>query len=380
MGAMSRRMSLSCNRINPSPQILRGPSSAKKKIKFASTDNGDTVFQNLQKQKTEPISICEFALQTRDDDEGESEHDDVPTSGQIISKPTKSFSFSDLESPSKPKRKYASFSISARSSPVLIKSSSTKQKASAIENKGLSAEPPTFSFSDLVSPSSSPLLKKIKSPSPTENDRLPVVGKEDNGHCCSYISCDTMLGLLDGTFDHDLFDYMVIVDCRYDYEYAGGHINGAINVSDKLLLDCLFNANVNLPNVDSQRICWIFHCEYSKHRGPMSSVYFRKLDRERNANAYPYVSYPHVYVLQGGYKAFWHAYKDKYHALANGLYARYGYISMWNDTFDILRFAYGQFRRIVWKKPKQKCKRKKMMIKKSKTDNDAQQQQHPTSS
>merc|ERR1712129_246815 len=29
--AMSRRMSLSCNRINPSPQILRGPSSAKKK-------------------------------------------------------------------------------------------------------------------------------------------------------------------------------------------------------------------------------------------------------------------------------------------------------------------------------------------------------------
>merc|ERR1711902_276855 len=91
-------------------------------------------------------------------------------------------------------------------------------------------------------------------------------------------------------------------------------------------------------------------------------------------------SYPHVYVLQGGYKAFWHAYKDKYHALANGLYARYGYISMWNDTFDTLRFAYGQFRRIVWKKPKQKCKRKKMMIKKSKTDNDAQQQQHPTSS
>merc|ERR1712129_319931 len=149
MGAMSRRMSLSCNRINPSPQILRGPSSAKKKIKFASTDNGDTVFQNLQKQKTEPISICEFALQTRDDDEGESEHDDVPTSGQIISKPTKSFSFSDLESPSKPKRKSASFSISARSSPVLIKSSSAKQKLSAMLTKSSSAEPPTFSFSDL---------------------------------------------------------------------------------------------------------------------------------------------------------------------------------------------------------------------------------------
>lgn len=189
---------------------------------------------------------------------------------------------------------------------------------------------------------------------------LPLVCKEDNG--CSYISCETMMKLLDGTlFDENseksFFDYFVIIDCRYDYEYLGGHINGAINVSDKLLIELLFKANMNLRNISSQRIGWIFHCEYSKHRGPQTCKYFRKLDREINEYRYPFISYPHTYVLHGGFKKFWFKYKDSYKTLKNRIFTPYGYVSMWNQLFDDKRFVYSQFRQQIWKKNKlsRKC-------------------------
>ena len=181
---------------------------------------------------------------------------------------------------------------------------------------------------------------------------LPLVCKEDNG--CSYISCQTLMELMRGNKKDFNLDYFVIIDCRYDYEYLGGHINGAINVSDKLLIQLLLKANMNLNNINSQKIGWIFHCEYSKHRGPQTCKYFRKLDRELNEHRYPYVSYPHVYVLQGGYKKFWYQYKDSYFALKNKIFSPFGYISMWNEVFDDKRFIYSQFRKNVWKKHKKK--------------------------
>eukprot|EP01084_Bolivina_argentea_P030823 57064_1 len=192
-----------------------------------------------------------------------------------------------------------------------------------------------------------------------EYEYLPKVTKEDNG--CRYISCETLMSILDGSKDYTkLFDYFVIIDCRYEYEYLGGHINGAINVSDKLLTELLFKSNMNIKNIQSQRIAWIFHCEYSKHRGPQTCKYFRKLDRQENEYRYPFVSYPHVYVLQGGYKKFWNIYKNKYMTLKNNIFEPYGYISMWNDLFDDKRFIYTQFRNI-WKKTKKKKQRAKML-------------------
>ena len=186
-----------------------------------------------------------------------------------------------------------------------------------------------------------------------ENDEieyLPLVCKEDNG--CSYISCQTMMKLLNGTIGHQSFDYFVIIDCRYDYEYLGGHINGAINVNDKLLIQLLFKANMNLRDIASERIGWIFHCEYSKHRGPQTCKYFRKLDREMNEYRYPLISYPHTYVLHGGFKKFWFTFKDSYKTLKNRIFSPYGYISMWNQLFDDKRFVYSQFRQQIWKKNK----------------------------
>eukprot|EP00484_Ammonia_sp_Unknown_P020717 CAMPEP_0197025362 /NCGR_PEP_ID=MMETSP1384-20130603/5729_1 /TAXON_ID=29189 /ORGANISM="Ammonia sp." /LENGTH=594 /DNA_ID=CAMNT_0042453889 /DNA_START=81 /DNA_END=1865 /DNA_ORIENTATION=+ len=186
-----------------------------------------------------------------------------------------------------------------------------------------------------------------------EVEYLPLECKEDNG--CSYISSETLMQILTGCFAKPhLFDYFVIIDCRYDYEYLGGHIRGAINVSDQVLMEMLFKANMNLREVRSQRIAWIFHCEYSKHRGPQTCKYFRKLDREMNEHRYPHISYPHVYVLQGGYKKFWNRYKDSYWTLKHRIFEPFGYVSMWNEVFDDRRFIFSQFRTNVWKKDKKK--------------------------
>lgn len=39
-----------------------------------------------------------------------------------------------------------------------------------------------------------------------------------------------MDALLNGKFDHKIASYRVI-DCRFDYEYEGGHIKGAVNIN-----------------------------------------------------------------------------------------------------------------------------------------------------
>lgn len=38
----------------------------------------------------------------------------------------------------------------------------------------------------------------------------------------------------------------IIVDCRFDYEYRGGHISGAINISDPQELDELMLRHMDL--------------------------------------------------------------------------------------------------------------------------------------
>lgn len=80
------------------------------------------------------------------------------------------------------------------------------------------------------------------------------------------ISDATLVDVLDGTYDH-LYDEKVIVDCRFEYEYTGGHIDGAVNYCDKDLLgQRLFSPEV--ANTTSKTLV-ILHCEYSAHRAPL---------------------------------------------------------------------------------------------------------------
>ncbi|KAH8310851.1 hypothetical protein KR044_003227 [Drosophila immigrans] len=125
------------------------------------------------------------------------------------------------------------------------------------------------------------------------------------------ISSQTVARLLNGDFDQQVASYRII-DCRYPYEFEGGHIRGAKNLytHDQILEEFLSAQQTELQqqqNADAgnKRNIIIFHCEFSSERGPKMSRFLRNLDRERNTNAYPALHYPEIYLLHNGYKEFY---------------------------------------------------------------------------
>ncbi|MCJ1445339.1 MAG: cell division cycle- protein [Stictis urceolatum] len=126
-----------------------------------------------------------------------------------------------------------------------------------------------------------------------DNDSIPRISKE------------TMIEVLDGKFG-DRFDHSMVVDCRFEYEYKGGHIDGAMNFNDKEEL-----AHKLFQQTSPNKTLLIFHCEYSEFRAPMAAAYIRCQDRNANTHQYPKLTYPEVYILSGGYSSFFNDYKSR---------------------------------------------------------------------
>lgn len=80
------------------------------------------------------------------------------------------------------------------------------------------------------------------------------------------ITKDTMVDILNGKYGQ-VYERSIIVDCRFEYEYEGGHIEGAINVNSK---EELATQLLDISPID--RALLIFHCEYSAHRAPLLYV------------------------------------------------------------------------------------------------------------
>jgi rhodanese-related sulfurtransferase len=78
-----------------------------------------------------------------------------------------------------------------------------------------------------------------------------------------------LISLIDGEY-RDTIDSFIIVDCRYSFEYAGGHIDGAENVSCPKILEERFFSN---PTKTPKSVV-IFHCEYSLQRAPRMYLIF----------------------------------------------------------------------------------------------------------
>uniref|UniRef100_A0A8C5KMM0 M-phase inducer phosphatase n=1 Tax=Jaculus jaculus TaxID=51337 RepID=A0A8C5KMM0_JACJA len=116
-----------------------------------------------------------------------------------------------------------------------------------------------------------------------------------------YISPETMVALLMGKFSN-IVEKFVIVDCRYPYEYEGGHIKTAVNLPlERDAETFLLQTPITTCSLD-KRIILIFHCEFSSERGPRMCRFIR--ERDRAANDYPSLYYPEMYILKGGYKEF----------------------------------------------------------------------------
>ncbi len=81
------------------------------------------------------------------------------------------------------------------------------------------------------------------------------------------ISPDTLTNVLKGEFQETI-GRLLIVDCRYPYEYNGGHIEGAVNcfTKDEIMKTLLESPLESLDK--NKRTVVIFHCEFSSERGP----------------------------------------------------------------------------------------------------------------
>ncbi|KAF3429756.1 hypothetical protein E2986_01939 [Frieseomelitta varia] len=127
------------------------------------------------------------------------------------------------------------------------------------------------------------------------------------------ISVDTLASLIRGEFN-DKINSFKIVDCRYPYEFDAGHIQNALNLYSKDLIEqILLNPLTNTPEIQpdtNKRNILVFHCEFSWERGPNLSRFLRSLDRERNKERYPALYYPEVYLLHGGYEQFYKKQKE----------------------------------------------------------------------
>lgn len=127
---------------------------------------------------------------------------------------------------------------------------------------------------------------------------LPHFFPQEQNDSIPRISRSTFLEILDGKYNQH-YSHKLIIDCRFEYEYDGGHVDGAINYNDKeLLASHLFQSPLE------GRTLLLFHCEYSVHRAPLMARHIRSQDRSVNAECYPKLTYPEVYILEGGYSGF----------------------------------------------------------------------------
>ncbi|NXQ71574.1 MPIP1 phosphatase, partial [Quiscalus mexicanus] len=115
-----------------------------------------------------------------------------------------------------------------------------------------------------------------------------------------YIDSEMIVSVLTGKFE-SFIKQCLIIDCRYPYEYEGGHIKGAINLHMEEEVQNFLLKKPIQPSED-KRVIVVFHCEFSSERGPRMCRFVREQDRL--SNEYPNLHYPELYVLKGGYKDF----------------------------------------------------------------------------
>lgn len=135
------------------------------------------------------------------------------------------------------------------------------------------------------------------------------------------IDAATLANLIDGGF-RETVESFTIIDCRYPYEYNGGHIMNSVNIHTGPDLIKLFfdknrqhettpdpsQENTDEPEPSQKRHIIIFHCEFSSERGPRLMKLLREKDRQ--INQYPELTHPELYLLAGGYKEFFHRFKE----------------------------------------------------------------------
>ncbi|KAI1719779.1 rhodanese-like domain-containing protein [Ditylenchus destructor] len=186
----------------------------------------------------------------------------------------------------------------------------------------------------------------LSSPESSIEFTLKTVGKPQKAHgAFRSISADTLCELLSSMNDEEFNQKFILVDCRYPFEYNGGHIRHAVNIFDpSRIKEIFYPENPQCYNGINSKIP-IFYCEYSQVRGPCMARELRKLDRARNEHHYPFVNYKEIYLLDRGYKQFYDV--SKYVEFCEPK----NYIAMNHPDYEVEleRFHFHKRKRIVLK-------------------------------
>ena len=65
-----------------------------------------------------------------------------------------------------------------------------------------------------------------------------------------------------------------MIDCRFDYEYNGGHVPGAININTQDGVEEFFlgprkgRPSPSMSGDNAKKTVLVFHCEFSAKRAP----------------------------------------------------------------------------------------------------------------
>nr|XP_022336118.1 M-phase inducer phosphatase-like [Crassostrea virginica] len=124
------------------------------------------------------------------------------------------------------------------------------------------------------------------------------------------VTNQTVVDVISGKYD-EAIGSVLIVDCRYPYEYDGGHVPGAINAHRaEDVQDILSRHQSMRTKAGSKRHIVIFYCEFSSERGPRMCRNVRKADRDLNKDNYPFLNFPELYVMHNGFKAFYETHQN----------------------------------------------------------------------
>ncbi|VDK85652.1 unnamed protein product [Litomosoides sigmodontis] len=119
------------------------------------------------------------------------------------------------------------------------------------------------------------------------------------------ITARTLADLLTSMTREQFSKRFMLIDCRYPFEFNGGHIRGAYNLFDPAKVENVFYPNDIELRAQLMKKKPIFYCEFSQKRGPSIAYELRALDRKLNVVRYPVVDYPEMYLLQYGYRDFY---------------------------------------------------------------------------
>ncbi|KAA8496174.1 M-phase inducer phosphatase 1-B [Porphyridium purpureum] len=135
---------------------------------------------------------------------------------------------------------------------------------------------------------------------PEQVDEIDDPVEQEEEHSASSESLQSIQNLTGSAGDWCL----TLIDCRFPFEYRGGHIVDAVNSPYPSVLLDIVPAQAAEQHVPPAHHIIVFYCEFSSERAPKQWQDFRQADRGRNSHQYPRLSHPYIYVMAGGYRQF----------------------------------------------------------------------------